>query len=173
MDKKAVKGIKYWWFVFSYVFFIYITLPVMRDVLRFIYKTIGREILIEIISVSIIITIILIFFLFWKRKRYGFWRLAGIIFIISIYIVWVFQLDIPEERVHFMEYGILGIMVYNGFNSNKMKIFFLAIVITAIFGTIDELIQWFLPNRVGDIRDVIVNAVSGMLGVWLGYLYRF
>ena len=35
-------------------------------------------------------------------------------------------------------------------------------------GCVDELIQWWLPNRVGDWRDVGMNALAGTLGVAMG-----
>ncbi len=39
-------------------------------------------------------------------------------------------------------------------------------------GLVDEIIQWFLHNRYGDIRDVVMNSLGGMSGLWLGqFLY--
>ena len=39
-------------------------------------------------------------------------------------------------------------------------------------GLVDEIIQWFLPNRYGDIRDVVMNSLGGVSGLWLGqFLY--
>ncbi|WP_423243987.1 VanZ family protein [Candidatus Seongchinamella marina] len=35
-------------------------------------------------------------------------------------------------------------------------------------GMIDETIQWYLPNRVGDPRDVAFNTVAAILGIWIG-----
>jgi glycopeptide antibiotics resistance protein len=34
-------------------------------------------------------------------------------------------------------------------------------------GGIDELIQWWLPNRVFDVRDIVFNGTAGMAGVAL------
>ena len=39
-------------------------------------------------------------------------------------------------------------------------------------GLVDEIIQWFLPNRYGDMRDVVMNSLGGISGLWLGqFLY--
>ena len=39
-------------------------------------------------------------------------------------------------------------------------------------GLVDEIIQWYLPNRYGDIRDVMMNSLGGISGLWLGqFLY--
>ena len=35
-------------------------------------------------------------------------------------------------------------------------------------GAVDELIQWGLPNRVGDWRDVGFNSAAGLLGTLVG-----
>jgi VanZ family protein len=41
-----------------------------------------------------------------------------------------------------------------------------------LIGVVDEIIQWFLPNRVGDMRDVAMNSFGGLSGLWLGrFLY--
>ncbi|MBN1385060.1 MAG: VanZ family protein, partial [Elusimicrobia bacterium] len=37
-------------------------------------------------------------------------------------------------------------------------------------GILDEVFQWFLPTRVGDIRDVLFNAAGGLWGVVLRIL---
>ena len=37
---------------------------------------------------------------------------------------------------------------------------------------VDEIIQLFLPNRYGDMRDVVMNSLGGVSGLWLGqFLY--
>ena len=38
-------------------------------------------------------------------------------------------------------------------------------VLVSIIGIGDETIQRFLPNRVGDIRDVFMNSFGGLLGI--------
>ncbi|RKX57801.1 MAG: hypothetical protein DRP29_07820, partial [Thermodesulfobacteriota bacterium] len=48
----------------------------------------------------------------------------------------------------------------------KQNIF--TIILLVIIAVIDELIQYILPNRVGDIRDVIMNITEGIIGLWLG-----
>jgi len=161
----------YWGLVLGYVAIIYLTLPIMRGILSFIYKTIGRDMLIKIVFIVIIISVVMILFWFLKSKKFEVWRLIVVGGIVVLYLVGVFWLDIPEERVHFLEYGILGLLVYNGFEKRGIKIIFLSIFLVALFGAIDELIQWYLPNRVGDIRDIVMNAVSGAMGVCLGRVY--
>lgn len=85
-----------------------------------------------------------------------------------------------EERLHLIEYGVLGWLVWrawrarDGAQAAGPGIFALdaalSLVIVCFVGMVDEGIQHFLPSRVGDWRDVALDALSGLLIVvscWL------
>ncbi|MBF0381289.1 MAG: VanZ family protein [Magnetococcales bacterium] len=82
------------------------------------------------------------------------------------------QMDKAAERLHFLEYAILGIMLYwaKGYPKGVGLVF--VFLISAIAGGVDELIQYFLPNRYYDIRDIGFNVLGSGLGVVLGILMR-
>jgi len=61
----------YWGLVLGYVAIIYLTLPIMRGILSFIYKTIGRDMLIKIVFIVIIISVVMILFWFLKSKKFA------------------------------------------------------------------------------------------------------
>ena len=64
--------------------------------------------------------------------------------------------ETPIEGLHFVQYGVLGALAFRAL-SHRMEdagIFFGAAVIAGIVGTIDEAIQWLLPNRFWDVRDI-------------------
>ncbi len=71
----------------------------------------------------------------------------------------------PEETFHFVQYGVLGLLVYRALvhRIRDHGIYFIAIVIVAILGIIDEWIQWITPSRSWDIRDVRINLISGAM----------
>ncbi|MEE4239917.1 MAG: VanZ family protein [Desulfopila sp.] len=74
------------------------------------------------------------------------------------------MMPIPEETLHIVKYGGLGflaqLLVYKeGVSSRTAWIFVIAV---SIF---DEVVQHYLPYRVGDLRDVGLNIVSGLWGV--------
>ena len=48
-------------------------------------------------------------------------------------------------------------------NIHNISIYFLCAFIVFVFGAVDEVIQWILPNRVFDIRDIIINGIAGIL----------
>jgi VanZ family protein len=77
----------------------------------------------------------------------------------------IYIIDVPEEQVHFIEYGILSGLIYIALSHNihNISIYFLCAFIVFAFGAIDEVIQWILPNRIFDIRDILINGIAGIL----------
>lgn len=74
----------------------------------------------------------------------------------------------PSERLHFLEYGLLGMLVLRASLKSRPRslraAFGLAALVLCTLGTIDELIQYILPNRFFDWRDIWFNIAGGLLG---------
>ena len=88
--------------------------------------------------------------------------------VVGMVTIWM---DNPAERFHFLLYaglGILMLMVWG--HSPSSWAVPLSMVLAALVGGLDELVQHFLPMRVGDWRDVAMNAAGGTLGVWAAAL---
>lgn len=91
---------------------------------------------------------------------------AGAIFMYLI--VWL-RIELPEERTHLIEYGLLASLIHKALQErqkNGIKIPFLAlfaILLNGLIGCIDETIQLFLPNRFFDYRDIIFNGLAGFM----------
>ncbi len=140
----------------------------MRVFLNLLYRALGREYLSIIVNSFLIIIAILVFYYFIRR---GITEAVMVVIPVILSLFWLFHLERPEERIHFIEYGILGILAFKAFGKGLKKIM-IAILFVLLIGTLDEIIQFILPNRVGDIRDVILNVTGGSLGVWTGLLYK-
>ena len=83
-----------------------------------------------------------------------------------------FSLDVWAERVHFIQYGLLGLLVSMAYKISSFKMLLVSGLLIVSVGLVDEIIQWYLPNRYGDIRDVVMNSLGGVSGLWLGqFLY--
>ncbi|MCK4851702.1 MAG: VanZ family protein [Candidatus Omnitrophica bacterium] len=71
----------------------------------------------------------------------------------------------PVDKVHLVEYGALSLLLYNAlkidFDRFDKKLYVLGSLFCLVAGFFDEAIQWFLPGRVFDWRDVILNVTSG------------
>lgn len=68
----------------------------------------------------------------------------------------------PEEAVHLLEYGILGVLITRALrhHDDDSAQYLVAIAIGAMIGTIDEVLQFVTPLRFFDFRDVWLNAAA-------------
>jgi VanZ family protein len=65
------------------------------------------------------------------------------------------------ERFHFVEYGAIAFLFYRAFRPiEDGSILILPVLAGLIVGTCDEWFQWFIPVRVGEMRDVFLNLVA-------------
>jgi hypothetical protein len=94
--------------------------------------------------------------------------LLGILLLAGL--VYSFFLSIPEERIHLVEYGLLGLLACPSLKDRSMgswKRLSAPVLFVFFVGGLDELFQWILPNRVGDLRDIFFNALGGIWGIGL------
>jgi hypothetical protein len=83
----------------------------------------------------------------------------------------------PEEALHFVQYGWVGGLLFFALGERRRRLppgswlgrpgvaALLAILFTLAAGWADEGIQYLLPNRYYDLRDVAFNAMAGALAV--------
>ena len=108
------------------------------------------------------------------------WRvILALVIAASLYIPAFVFLPLPEERLHFVEYGLFCGLVHGALverDRNRKagdalkdfhRAFFsptiLALLLTLAAGWLDEGIQKLLPNRYYDIRDVALNFFAGVI----------
>lgn len=65
------------------------------------------------------------------------------------------------ERVHFIEYGLIALLFYRVWKRiGDASILVLPLLCAMLVGTLDEWLQWFIPVRVGEARDVVLNVIA-------------
>lgn len=78
-----------------------------------------------------------------------------------------------RKFAHLVEYGLLCVLIYRGlvgkmwlkeFKKNFQK-GILALVITILYSTTDELHQMYVPTREGKLTDLIFDSFGGILGL--------
>ena len=106
------------------------------------------------------------------RRRPGRHTLVVIVVFVVVYGVLLVFMERVEERLHLVEYGLVGAFIYRALAERRLhgklqriSPAVAAVLLTAAFGWIDEGIQAVLPSRVYDLRDVAFNAVAGLLTV--------
>jgi VanZ family protein len=70
------------------------------------------------------------------------------------------------ERVHFVEYGLIALLYYRVWNrSGDPSAFVLPLLAGVIVSTLDEWLQWFVPVRVGEAHDIVLNVAALLCGL--------
>jgi VanZ family protein len=71
----------------------------------------------------------------------------------------------PEEAIHFVQYGVLSLLLLRAYASRygDRGAFVCAALLGSILGVFDEVIQWAVPQRYFDYRDITINVSS----IWL------
>jgi hypothetical protein len=65
------------------------------------------------------------------------------------------------QRFHFVEYGLITYLFYRAWRPlADPAVLVLPVLAGLIVGTADEWLQWFIPNRVGEIADVFLNGAA-------------
>jgi hypothetical protein len=128
---------------------------------------------------------------FLVRQRPGPWEVALLATAAVGYVLWLRHLTIIQERIHLIQYGALGGLVYAALRERwgagsdhessrpsdrepeevtpvrwwRRRPAAGAILISGAAGWGDELVQGILPNRVYDLRDVALNTEAAALFV--------
>jgi VanZ family protein len=71
------------------------------------------------------------------------------------------------ERFHFIEYGLITALFYRAWRPvGDGSLLVMPVLAGLVTGTLEEWLQWFIPVRVGEVRDVLLNLfaiASGLL----------
>ncbi len=92
---------------------------------------------------------------------------AALVVLAAVIGALVLGLSIPEERVHFVEYGLLALLARFALSGHLRppSQYLLAWLLASLAGWGDEVIQGVLPDRVYDLRDVVINSVAALLAL--------
>jgi len=149
-----------------YIAVLYLTVPFARDIEKFlrthniftagVYLALGLFVLMGAVG----------------ALRYTGFRLINVMVLSLLglfYILVVMQYRVIAEKIHFIQYGILALLIYNSLSVSTagFKNYLITLGLVTVLGWGDELIQALHPERGYDIRDVFLNGIAGalMLGV--------
>jgi len=159
-----------------YSLLIFLTIPWLRPFQKFVYAQFGKSAFGYFVLASIAIGSAWAIFYIKQNTNVGvstknYLWLAGVTCLYGYFTINLWKC--PEEAIHFLEYGVLGYFAFRAL-SHQIKdvtIYFTASLISLFIGTIDETIQWIVPDRYWDFRDVGLNFLAGallQLGIWKG-----
>ena len=105
------------------------------------------------------------------RRRPRGLEIAVGIGVLAAYLLVFVRMAIPEERTHLIEYGILALFIHEALKERRDQggrvpaPGWLAVLLAATIGVLDELVQAVLPNRVFDVRDIGFNCLAAGMAV--------
>lgn len=154
-----------WAYVGAWILVIYFTIPFARALRAVMRETVGLQVL--LIAGAILVPGIA--YLSVRNLRNRNQPLAAhlwLLGILAVFLGYIYLLrEIPEEALHVAQYGILGLLVYRAL-AHRMRdtgIYLAATLIVGAIGVIDEYIQWAVPSRYFDLRDIRTNFIAGGL----------
>jgi hypothetical protein len=146
----------------AYILAIYAGSGMMREVSNTIRQIAGGRLN---TMVTVGICVLLAGLLYSRRSAIKGWRFLPLVPVLCGYGLAFWYLGVPEERLHLLQYGVLTFFCSRALPDRFAGISrsLLVIALVTLAGIGDEIIQHFRPNRVGDIRDVLINCYAAML----------
>ena len=154
---------------------IYSTLYFVRGPIEFL-----REMNLLRLTVAAVFLLTAATVVFLLARLHPTWRGLVVIVVFGLaYLGAILYVELPEEKLHFVEYGVLAAILFAAFlagrerrtpaadrrTRNTLWAAIAAIALTSALGWIDEGIQAILPNRYYDLRDVGLNVAAALLAV--------
>ncbi len=149
-----------------------VSAPFIRDIRDWIRGQFpGHFVLVVGSAVAIAIVAAIVYALVSIRDRRGlrYGAIAAAVILGVSYSLWNAQ-GIAEvdavEQFHFVEYGLITLLFYRAARPlGGASVFVLPVLAGLVVGTLEEWLQWFIPGRVGDMRDVFLNGAAILSGL--------
>lgn len=155
----------YWILAGAWTGLIYSTLYIVRPAVNILKEATPFS---EVIQIGCLLLLFLLITGIIQKvglKKPSSYCILGVVVI--AYLGGLASLDYPEEKIHFIEYGLLAVLIFKAlrFDIKGFPCFVYAFILTLGLGWIDEGIQYVLPNRYYQIQDVVLNGISGALAL--------
>ena len=163
---------------------VWCTIPFARPVRKWVTaeSSFGRDTFTYIVLTAIgLLGVGLIFSLVRHIKTQGLpggvRRLSVIGAVLGFYVYETLQLQkvSPEEAMHFLQYGLLYVLAFRAFAAKypQTPALVAAWLFCSFCGMVDEFIQWTIPKRYFDFRDIWLNSESALLmGILVAFAFR-
>ena len=152
-----------WLYVILCSLVIFATIPLARSMQEFVREHWGKEIFSYIVFAVVILAVIASLIYLRRLRVASRSRYIWLAVISTIFIGYKLRLSRnPEEALHFVEYGVLGLLVYRALTHKvrNKSIYFMAAVIGVMVGMMDEAIQWATPKRYWGLDDIWLNFIA-------------
>jgi hypothetical protein len=156
-----------WLPVVAWTLFIYVTIPLARAVQGWVTEHWTRAAFSWAVYASVAIGVLAAIHQFSRRavpvaRRQ--WIVLGVLAAIFAWGTWHLRGN-AEEAMHLPQYGVLSLLLYRAYSRRygDRGAYACAALLGAFLGIFDEVIQWAVPRRVFQFRDIIINVLSVLL----------
>ncbi|HBH35238.1 MAG TPA: hypothetical protein DDW45_02185, partial [Gammaproteobacteria bacterium] len=142
---------------------IYCTIPVARPLREVVGEQIGLEFFLYF-TIALTVAAGVLAFLNLRKRKLPVNAYVWLFGIVAAFIAYIYHLrEIPEEAIHVVEYGVIGILIYRALvhRVRDFTIYLIATWVVGMVGVVDEYIQWVAPSRYFDLRDIAINFLAG------------
>ncbi len=159
---------KAWAIAVGYMAFVYSTIPVLPQVWGMLadytqgsVRYLGIVVVVGV-GCGLVVSV-------WRRAQGQRWRVSVPLACIATaygYLLYEFT-RFPAERLHLIEYGLMGYVLLRALRLDlgPMGAYSVSFALAVLIGIGDECIQWVLPQRFFEVKDIQLNAVSAILGL--------
>jgi len=148
-----------WLFFALWSLIIFLTIPIARTVQELVRQHWGRATFTYVVIAVVILAAVAAIF-YRLRVSVSTGSSVWLAFVSTVFIGYTIRLSAaPEEAVHFIEYAVLGSLIYRALTHRvkDVSIYFMALMVGAMVGIMDEAIQWVTPKRFWDLGDIWLN----------------
>jgi len=152
------------WAAFAWSVLILISVPMARGLQGWVKATVGRQAYLVVVLVLLALAVMGGAVAVWRACGRDAWRRLPWLLIsggVAATYAWHLRHS-PEEALHFVEYGVLGLLLFRALRHRvaDFAVFPAALLLGTAFGMVDECVQWLVPGRFWDLRDVFVDGLA-------------
>jgi len=155
-----------WLYVVLGALAVFATVPLARSISNAVDARGGAELFRVVVLVLLAGAGLVLLRVLARARRLEPARIAWILGVAGLYVLGIVTLcQRPEEAVHFVQYGALGVLAFRalGHRVRDGGIYLAAAAVGSTFGILDEFLQWLTPRRVWDLRDIGLNVLGAGL----------
>ncbi|MBU6391110.1 MAG: VanZ family protein [Planctomycetota bacterium] len=156
-----------WAVVVIYTLTIYISLPFGPTFWRFVLRQWGNSInYLGWFLVFVSGAYFLIYLIFRREEKKPSVYIAFFFISLACLAILKYMCCTGAERLHLLMYGILSCIVFWALKNEvkKTRVYLYTTILAFSLGLTDEIIQGFLPMRVFDVKDILMNWLSSGMG---------
>jgi hypothetical protein len=163
------------WVAFgAYVAVVFVTVPFARQVVLALRNT---DTLGATVTAAYAVAVAgVVHYVLFNRRLADWIAFVVVAALLCVVTVLLLGLAIPEERVHFLQYGSMALLARSALargtegDARAARHLLLGIAITSTLGLLEECLQGLVPRRVFDWRDVAMNAGAAFTALSLDEL---